>query len=186
MLIELIKTVEDYENKSVAAITAELNDSTIEIRDDQQYTWAGVALLAGPAAAETLRIALEGNGMGWAVHQFGGSGLSLTDPQVRGAITQFIQLGNSESAYAALADLQVILDVTISYISVAQKQLQADVTEAEVTAALTEESELLRDAANDSFITAKLQQVEAAMRLESTDPVSTETTIKSAGAAELA
>jgi hypothetical protein len=81
----------NYESPQAAynAITS----PTIEVRDDDLYTWAGVALVGGPVAAESLRIALEQNGMGWAVHQLGGSGLQLSNPLVQGALLQLAQAG---------------------------------------------------------------------------------------------
>jgi hypothetical protein len=70
-----------------------ITTQTVEVRDDQLYTWAGVALVGGPVAAESLRIALEQNGMGWAVHQLGGAGLQLSNPLVQGALLQLSQAG---------------------------------------------------------------------------------------------
>lgn len=70
-----------------------ITTQTVEVRDDQLYTWAGVALVGGPVAAESLRIALEQNGMGWAVHQLGGAGLQLSNPLVQGALLQLAQAG---------------------------------------------------------------------------------------------
>jgi hypothetical protein len=70
-----------------------ITTQTVDVRDDQLYTWAGVALIGGPVAAESLRIALEQNGMGWAVHQLGGSGLQLSNPLVQGALLQLAQAG---------------------------------------------------------------------------------------------
>jgi hypothetical protein len=70
-----------------------ITSPSIEVRDDALYTWAGVALVGGPVAAESLRIALEQNGMGWAVHQLGGAGLQLSNPLVQGALLQLAQAG---------------------------------------------------------------------------------------------
>jgi hypothetical protein len=70
-----------------------ITSPSIEVRDDDLYTWAGVALVGGPVAAESLRIALEQNGMGWAVHQLGGAGLQLSNPLVQGALLQLAQVG---------------------------------------------------------------------------------------------
>lgn len=64
-----------------------------EVRDEQQYTWAGVAKIVGPEAAEALRIALNDNGMGWAVHQLGGTGLQLSDQLVQQALLGFAAAG---------------------------------------------------------------------------------------------
>ena len=61
------------------------------VTDDQIYTWAGVALLVGPIGAESLRVALEQNGMGWVVHQLGGSGIQLSNELVQQALMGFSQ-----------------------------------------------------------------------------------------------
>jgi hypothetical protein len=66
---------------------------SIERRDDQLYTWAGVALIAGPVGAETLRIALQENGMGWVVHQLGGRGIQLSNELVQQALLGFAEAG---------------------------------------------------------------------------------------------
>lgn len=115
----------DWESGDNSAVVAALNSESIEVRDDSLYTWAGIALLAGPQAAEALRLALEANGMGWAVHQFGGTGLQLTNPLVRSAIQQFITAG---------VPLQPVLDATISYVSPAMQVLGREVTAEEVAA----------------------------------------------------
>ena len=90
-MIDLIKSIDDWQNKTAAEIVTELNAATIEYVDPQLYTWAGVALIAGPVGAESLRIALEQNGMGWAVHQLGGSGLQLSNDLVQQALLGFAQ-----------------------------------------------------------------------------------------------
>lgn len=89
---ELIQLVDGWESKTVGQITSALNTPSVEVRDDSMYTWAGIALLIGPEGAEGLRVALESNGMGWVVHQLGGSGIQLSNPMVQGAMTLF---GNS-------------------------------------------------------------------------------------------
>ena len=61
------------------------------VTDDQLYTWAGVALLVGPVGAESLRVALEQNGMGWVVHQLGGTGIQLSNKLVQQALMGFTQ-----------------------------------------------------------------------------------------------
>jgi len=74
------------------AYTAITTDN-VEVRDDQLYTWAGVALVVGPQNAEALRLALDANGMGWAVHQLGGSGLQLSNELVQTALLAFASSG---------------------------------------------------------------------------------------------
>lgn len=66
---------------------------SVSVTDDQLYTWAGVALLVGPVGAESLRVALEANGMGWVVHQLGGSGIQLSNELVQQALLGFSQAG---------------------------------------------------------------------------------------------
>lgn len=68
-------------------------EPTIEVRDDQLYTWAGIALIVDAAGAEELRFALEASGMGWVVHQLGGSGIQLSNPLTQRALLTFAQNG---------------------------------------------------------------------------------------------
>ena len=83
----------NYANAQEAfdAITA----PSVTVTDDQLYTWAGVALLVGPVGAESLRVALEQNGMDWVVHQLGGSGIQLSNELVQQALLGFSQAGVS-------------------------------------------------------------------------------------------
>lgn len=71
----------------------EITTPSIEVRDDQLYTWSGVALVVGPQAAEGLRLALLANGLGWVVHQLGGLGIQLSNPLVQQALLGFAQAG---------------------------------------------------------------------------------------------
>ena len=64
---------------------------SVEVRDDQLYTWAGIALLAGAVGAESLRVALDQNGLGWVVHQLGGSGIQLSNELVQQVLLGFAQ-----------------------------------------------------------------------------------------------
>ena len=75
--------------EAFAAITT----PSIEVRDDQLYTWSGVALVVGPQAAEMLRLALNDNGLGWVVHQLGGLGIQLSNELVQQALLGFAQAG---------------------------------------------------------------------------------------------
>lgn len=89
-LVDLVRAG-NYANAQAAfdAITT----PSVEIRDDVNYTWAGVALVVGPEAAEMLRLALNDNGMGWVVHQLGGLGIQLSNPLVQQALTGFAAAG---------------------------------------------------------------------------------------------
>jgi hypothetical protein len=116
---------DDFAAGKDEAVVSALNASTIDISDHDQYTWAGIALLAGPVAAEQLRLALEQNGMGWVVHQFGGTGLQITNPLVMQAIQGFIAAG---------IPLQDMVDQVVRFTSPAQQGLGRDVTLDDVAA----------------------------------------------------
>lgn len=135
----------EYQSGDDAATAAKLNEQSIVVSDDQQYTWAGIAVLAGPLAAEQLRVALEQNGMGWAVHQFGGTGLQLTNPLIKGAIESFIAAG---------IPLQPVLDAVLSTTSPAVRGLGQEVTEQEIADyRLAQTKKQLEDAAVDRLQT---------------------------------
>lgn len=74
------------------AYTAIMTPS-VEVRDTQLYTWAGVADIIGPEAAEGLRVAFDSNGLGWVSLQLGGLGLPLSDVRVQQALLGFAQAG---------------------------------------------------------------------------------------------
>lgn len=93
MIANLIQQLPEWEELTAQEIVDLLNVEIIEVTDDQLYTWAGAALIAGPVGAESFRIALEQNGMGWAVHQLGGSGIQLSNPLVQQALLGFAQAG---------------------------------------------------------------------------------------------
>lgn len=86
MLSDLITQIPDWQTKSSQQILDVLTTPTIEFIDSSQWTWAGVASVAGNAGAEGLRLALEQGGMGWAVHQLGGSGLVLSLAPIQDAL----------------------------------------------------------------------------------------------------
>lgn len=82
---------------------------SVERRDDQLYTWAGVADLVGPEAAENLRIKFDTNGLGWVSLQLGGLGIPLSDSRVRVALTGFLQMD--------VAGCDVLLATGISFVT---------------------------------------------------------------------
>jgi len=92
-MIELIQSIDGWQTKTASEIADLLNTKSVPKTDNQLYTWAGVALIAGPEGAETLRVVMEQNGMGWVVHQLGGSGIQLSNPQVQQALQAFAQMG---------------------------------------------------------------------------------------------
>ena len=89
-------------DKTATELVVLLNAESVEVRDNQLYTWAGVALAVGPTNAEYLRLALESNGIGWAVHQLGGSGIQLSLDLTQGMLNQFAQGGVPGCAELAL------------------------------------------------------------------------------------
>lgn len=95
-------------DKIAAELVALLNAQTVEVVDEQLYTWAGIALIAGPDGAENFRIALEANGMGWAVHQLGGSGLQLSHPLTQQALTAFAAANVPGSALLKAAGIHYV------------------------------------------------------------------------------
>lgn len=93
MIKEVIKSVSGWREMILTELTDYLNAPTIDVVDDQLYTWAGIALLVGPVNAEVLRVALEQNGLGWVVHQLGGSGIQLSNPLTQQLLLSFHQNG---------------------------------------------------------------------------------------------
>jgi len=93
MIAKLIQQLPDWEELSTQEIANLLNAKTVEKIDDQLYTWAGVALIAGAGQAEGFRVALEQNYLGWAVHQLGGSGIQLSNPLVQQVLLDFARAG---------------------------------------------------------------------------------------------
>lgn len=91
MIKQLIKSLSL--SGTAQEITDHLNALTIEKRDDQLYTWAGVANLVGPVGAESLRLALEANNLAWVNLQLGGFGIQLSNPLVQQALLGFAQAG---------------------------------------------------------------------------------------------
>lgn len=127
-------------SKTPAEIMALLSVPSVERRDDSLYTWAGVALVIGPQNAEGLRLALEANGLGWAVHQLGGSGIQLSQPLVQQMLTQF--------AAAGVAGCAELAAVGISHVTpwqAAGLPQMPSMTEVELT---LNKQHMLDDAAN--------------------------------------
>ena len=92
-MINLIKNIPNWQTRTPEEIVSLLNDPVILVVDPALYTWAGVATIAGPVGAESLRVALEANNMGWVVHQLGGSGIQLSHPDVQMALAGFAAAG---------------------------------------------------------------------------------------------
>jgi hypothetical protein len=145
MLNELIQQIPDWQTKSSQQILDVLTTPSIEFVDSSQWTWAGVAAIAGNTGAEGLRIALEQGGMGWAVHQLGGSGLVLSLQPIQDALRMLAANG--------VPGMGQIADATKRLISIAE-QNGLSVSLGDVDAALvalqleTKRSELIANGAN--------------------------------------
>jgi hypothetical protein len=127
MLSDLITQIPDWQNKSSQQILEVLTTPSIEFIDSTQWTWAGVAAVAGNAGAEGLRLALEQGGMGWAVHQLGGSGLVLSLDTIQAALRMLDANG--------VPGMGQIADATKRLISIAE-QNKLTVSLGDVDAAL--------------------------------------------------
>lgn len=137
-------------DKTAAELVALLNAQTVEVVDPQLYTWAGVALIAGPDGAENFRIALEANGMGWAVHQLGGSGLQLSHPLTQQALTAFAAANVPGAALLKAAGIHYVSP----YVNDGGEGL---VTESQVNAALLQlQKEQLIETARNTFETYRV------------------------------
>jgi hypothetical protein len=113
MLSDLITQIPDWQTKSSQEILDHLTTPSIEFVDSSQWTWAGVASVAGNAGAEGLRVALEQGGMGWAVHQLGGSGLVLSLDAI-----QFVLRSLDANGVPGMA---TVADATKRLISIAEQ-----------------------------------------------------------------
>lgn len=82
-LSDLIASIDDWQTKTASQLYSELSAENIPYRDRSLWTWAGIALVAGNVGAEGLRLALEQNNMGWAVHQLGGIGMDLSLDEIQ-------------------------------------------------------------------------------------------------------
>ncbi|MFN7318870.1 MAG: hypothetical protein ACK5S6_05110 [bacterium] len=113
MLSDLITQIPDWKTKSSQQIFDVLTTPSIEFVDSTQWTWAGIAAVAGNAGAEGLRLALEQGGMGWAVHQLGGSGLVLSLEPIQDALRMLAANG--------VPGMGQIADATKRLISIAEQ-----------------------------------------------------------------
>ena len=82
-LAALIESVPDWQSKTPEQLFASLSDPSVLVEDHDLYTWAGVAEVIGDVGASALCDALIAAGKLWAVHQFGGRGLDLANPEIQ-------------------------------------------------------------------------------------------------------
>lgn len=92
-LKSLIRQIDGWNLKSPQDILNILNIKNIEYIDKTPWTWAGIADVVGNNGAESLKTALEKNGMGWAVYQLGGIGLDLSVTDVQNALYYLENIG---------------------------------------------------------------------------------------------
>jgi hypothetical protein len=86
-----------------------INTPSVEVRDDQFYTWNGVAKVAGKENVNGLFNAIKAAGFEAFVIQLGGKGLQLTDSDVRDMLGQF--------AAGGLPGAQELLDQGVSLVA---------------------------------------------------------------------
>jgi len=125
-LISLIESIDDWQSKTDQQLHDALHAETIQYQDHELWTWAGVAETGGNACAEGLRIALEANNMGWAVHQLGGSGLDLSLAPIQAALSALWANG------AGVPDLDLV--------ALAVKRMISPLEDAGITATLSQVS----------------------------------------------
>ena len=125
-LISLIESIDDWQSKTDQQLHDALHAETIQYQDHELWTWAGVAETGGNTCAEGLRIALEANNMGWAVHQLGGSGLDLSLAPIQAALSALWANG------AGVPDLDLV--------ALAVKRMISPLEDAGITATLSQVS----------------------------------------------
>jgi len=124
---------------------------SIEVRDDQFYTWNGVAKVAGKENVNGRFNAIKAAGFEAFVIQLGGKGLQLTDSDVRDMLGQF--------ALGGLPGAQELLDQGVSMVAAWQSAGIAEPTLQQVTEAWNSEQRRL---AYESIRTRANAAIEAA------------------------
>jgi hypothetical protein len=139
----------NYESAQAAfdAITT----ASVEVRDEQFYTWNGVAKVAGKEHVSGLFNAIKAAGFEAFVIQLGGKGLQLTDSDVRDMLGQF--------ALGGLPGAQELLDQGVSLVAPWQSAGIAEPTLEQVTEAWNAEQRRL---AYESIRTRANAAIEAA------------------------
>jgi hypothetical protein len=101
-LQQLIESVPSWSTKTPEAIYDELNDASILLEDHELYTWAGVSEVIGDVGASALCDALIAGNKLWAVHQLGGRGLDLANPEIQQQLYYLDSMGVPGMATLAL------------------------------------------------------------------------------------
>jgi hypothetical protein len=89
MIQPLIQNIHSWQSLTNNEILAILNTASEAIENHEKITWAGVAFMIGPEAAEMLRVTLKESNLEWANLQLGGLGIDCAHPMVQGMLTQF-------------------------------------------------------------------------------------------------
>ena len=92
-LQKVIASLPGWETKTASELVGLLNAPTVEVRDDDLYTWAGIAENIDSPDTENLKLLMEVSGLSWATIQLGGKGLQLSHPGVQAFLTKSIAAG---------------------------------------------------------------------------------------------
>ena len=125
---EVIKTIDNWSNRTVADLLAILTTPAIVVEDDTQKDWAQIALIVGPQACESIRLALVNANLTWAALQLAGNGLRLNNPQVQQVLRGFAQ--------ANVPGCQTLADIGRRLVSPAEQHQLGSLTEQQVQTAL--------------------------------------------------
>lgn len=78
---KVIEAIDNWESLTEAEILAAAKDPSHLLIDRQMWTLLGIAKIIGDANVEPLISFLQSIGLGWIVHQAGGSGLPIGDAE---------------------------------------------------------------------------------------------------------
>jgi hypothetical protein len=78
---KVIEAIDNWESLTEAEILAAAKDPSHLLVDRQMWTLLGIAQIIGDANVEPLISFLQSIGLGWVVHQAGGSGLPIGDAE---------------------------------------------------------------------------------------------------------
>jgi len=107
--MSLQSLIQEGNYDSAQAAYDAITTPSVEVRDEQFYTWNGVAKVAGKENVNGLFNAIKAAGFEAFVIQLGGKGLQLTDSDVRDMLSQF--------ALGGLPGAQELLEQGISLVA---------------------------------------------------------------------
>jgi hypothetical protein len=155
LLKKIINSLQ-YRTKTPEQIFSQLNDKNILYEDHIPWTWAGIAAVVGNTGAESLRIALENHGMGWAVHQLGGSGLDLSLNDVQYALYALEASGVEGMQQVALSVKRMQSILEKNNISTDIEEVTLTINELKLEYEKKKEIDLAMDRVNDYKISINL------------------------------